>query len=60
MNVNPGGSVPAMPDTVIPLDNPDGHGGQPQKMTFDTDLLDDHPYKKFEGLPKGMKLILTE
>jgi hypothetical protein len=60
MNVNPGGNVPAMQDTIIPLDNPHGHGGKPQKMTFDTNLPDDHPYKKFEGLPKGMKVILAE
>jgi hypothetical protein len=59
MNVNPGGSVPAMRDTVIPLDNPYGHGGQPQMMTFDTDLPDDHLYKII-GLPKGMKVILAE
>ncbi|KAJ7221810.1 hypothetical protein C8J57DRAFT_1253925 [Mycena rebaudengoi] len=60
MNVNPGGKVPDMHDTVIPLDNPYGHGGKIQKMTFDKDLPADHPHKQFEGLPKGMKVILSE
>jgi hypothetical protein len=60
MNVNPGGNVPAMKDTIIPLNNPHGHGGEPQKMTFDNNLPDDHLHKKFEGLPKGMKVILAE
>ena len=60
MNVNPGGNVLAMQETIIPLDNPHSHGGKPQKMTFDTNLPDDHPYKKFEGLLKGMKVILAE
>lgn len=60
MNVNPGGKVPEMRDTVIPLDNPHGHGGQIQKMTYDKDLHKDDPNKRFEGLPKGMKVILAE
>jgi hypothetical protein len=60
MNVNPGGKVPDMQDTIIPQDNPHGHGGEVQKMVFDKDLPEDHPYKKFEGLPKGMKVILAE
>jgi hypothetical protein len=29
-------------------------------MTFDKNLPDDHPYKQYEGLPKGMKVILAE
>jgi hypothetical protein len=60
MNVNPGGKVPEMRDTVIPASNPHGHGGTIQKLTFDKNLPDDHPHKKFEGLPKGMKIILAE
>ncbi|KAJ7145025.1 hypothetical protein C8R46DRAFT_1232362 [Mycena filopes] len=60
MNVNPGGKVPEMRETTIPDDNPHGHTGKPQKMTFDKDLPEDHPYKKYEGLPKGMKVILAE
>ncbi|KAJ7489777.1 hypothetical protein B0H11DRAFT_1720118 [Mycena galericulata] len=60
MNVNPGGKVPEMRETVIPLDNPHGHGGKPQKMVFDNPLPDNHPHKKFEGQPKGMKVILAE
>jgi hypothetical protein len=60
MNVNPGGKVPEMRDTVIPLDNPHGHGGKVQKMMFDKNLPDDHPHKQYKGLPKGMKIILAE
>ncbi|KAJ7337389.1 hypothetical protein DFH08DRAFT_1014352 [Mycena albidolilacea] len=60
MNVNPGGKVPEMRDTIIPASNPHGHGGEIQKMTFDKNLPDNHPHKKFEGLPKGMKIILSE
>ncbi|KAJ7150019.1 hypothetical protein C8R43DRAFT_1088096 [Mycena crocata] len=54
------GKVPEMRDVIIPLDNPHGHGRQVQKMTFDKDLPEDHPHKKYEGLPKGMKVILAE
>ncbi|KAJ7440629.1 hypothetical protein B0H11DRAFT_2252749 [Mycena galericulata] len=32
MNVNPGGKVPEMRDTVIPDSNPHGHGGEVQKQ----------------------------
>ncbi|KAJ7128547.1 hypothetical protein C8R44DRAFT_732881 [Mycena epipterygia] len=60
MNVNPGGKVPEMRDTIIPDSNPHGHAGEAQKMTFDKNLPADHPYKEFEGLPKGMKVILAE
>jgi hypothetical protein len=60
MNVNPGGKVPEMRDTVIPLDNPHGHSGKPQKMVFDNPLPHNHPHKFFEGQPKGMKVILAE
>jgi hypothetical protein len=60
MNVNPSGKVPEMWETVIPHDNPHGHGSKIQKMTFDKDLPDDHPYKQYKGLPKGMKVILAE
>ncbi|KAJ7922645.1 hypothetical protein B0H13DRAFT_2655599 [Mycena leptocephala] len=45
MNVNPGGKVPEMQDT---------------KLVFDNPLPDNHPHKKFEGQPKGMKVILAE
>jgi hypothetical protein len=60
MNVNPGGKVPEMHNTIIPSDNPNGQGGKVQKMIFDANLPDDHPYKQFEGLPKGMKIVLAE
>ncbi|KAJ7794205.1 hypothetical protein B0H14DRAFT_3888832 [Mycena olivaceomarginata] len=60
MNVNPGGKVPEMRDTIIPDSNPHGHAGEAQKMTFDKICPTNHPYKEFEGLPKGMKVILAE
>jgi hypothetical protein len=60
MNVNPGGKVPEMHHMIIPLDNPHGHGGEIQKMMFNAHLPEVHPYKQFEGLPKGMKVILAE
>ncbi|KAJ7306254.1 hypothetical protein DFH08DRAFT_824702 [Mycena albidolilacea] len=60
MNVNPGGKVPEMCDTIIPFDNPHGQGGKVQKMVFDAKLPDGHPYKQFEGLLKGMKIVLAE
>jgi hypothetical protein len=60
MNVNPGGKVPEMRDTVILSDNPHGRGGQPQKMVFDNPLPANHSYKQFERQPKGMKVILAE
>ncbi|EIM80914.1 uncharacterized protein STEHIDRAFT_67794 [Stereum hirsutum FP-91666 SS1] len=58
--VNPAGGQPFLRDTIIPLDNPFGHGGKPQQLVFPTHLPDDHPYKKFEGKQKGMKVILEE
>ncbi|KAJ7690180.1 hypothetical protein B0H17DRAFT_1201760 [Mycena rosella] len=33
MNITPGGKVPTMRDTIIPLDNPHGHGGKVQTMS---------------------------
>jgi hypothetical protein len=60
MNVKPGGIVPKMQATEIPMDNPHGQGGKFQSMTFDENLPDDHKYKEFEGKPKGMKIILAE
>jgi hypothetical protein len=60
MNVNPGGKVPEMRETVIPLDNLHGHAGKPQKMVFDNPLPNNHPHKNFEGQPMGMKAILAE
>ncbi|KAJ6477742.1 hypothetical protein C8R45DRAFT_934397 [Mycena sanguinolenta] len=60
MNVNPGGKVPSVCDTIIPLNNPHGHGGKPQKMMFDQNLPENHPYHQYPGLPKGMKVILAE
>jgi hypothetical protein len=60
MNVNPGGKVPKMKDTIIPADNPFGKGGETQTLQFDDNLPADHPDKAFEGLPKGMRRILEE
>lgn len=60
MNVGPGGVQAVMRDTIIPADNPHGLGGNPQRMVFDEDLPDDHPYKEYEGRPKGMRVVLEE
>ncbi|EIW73824.1 hypothetical protein CONPUDRAFT_68340 [Coniophora puteana RWD-64-598 SS2] len=60
MNVGPGGRVRHMHDTIIPLGNPHGHGGELQSMQFPAHIPDNHPYKKFEGKPKGMRIILEE
>ncbi|KAJ7444970.1 hypothetical protein B0H11DRAFT_2203490 [Mycena galericulata] len=49
MNVNPGGKVPEMRDTVIPDSNPHGHGGEVQKMTFDKNLPANHPGVEGQG-----------
>lgn len=55
MNAGPGGkNVLNMHDTIIPLENPYGHGGQLQQMQFDSKLPETHLHKKFEGKPKGM------
>ena len=46
MNINPGGkNVPHMHNTVIPLSNQFGKGGQVQMMQFDDILPDDDPNK---------------
>ncbi|KIJ43691.1 hypothetical protein M422DRAFT_47764 [Sphaerobolus stellatus SS14] len=61
LNIGPGRkNVPHMQDTLILDDNPYGYGGQLQKMQFDNPLPSDHPYKDFEGQPKGIKVILEE
>ncbi|EIW81271.1 hypothetical protein CONPUDRAFT_26680, partial [Coniophora puteana RWD-64-598 SS2] len=60
MNVGPGGKQPIMNDTVIPISNKSGRGGLPQSFQFPLNLPDDHPHKKFEGQPKGMRVILEE
>ena len=61
MNVTPGGkAISNMRETEIPADNPHGLGGKIQKMQFDQELSADHPYKKFEGQAKGIKVILEE
>jgi hypothetical protein len=61
MNVNPGGKQRGMRDTVIPMDNPDPEKrGKIQKMIFPEDLPHTHPYYKFRGQPKGMKVVLEE
>ncbi|KAI0029008.1 hypothetical protein K488DRAFT_57317 [Vararia minispora EC-137] len=61
MNVHPGGTnPPSLHETIIPANNPFGKGGQPQAFLFPTSLAADHPYKGFEGKPKGMAVILEE
>lgn len=60
MNVNPEGAQGHMRDTIIPVSNPHGLSGKPQSMVFPSTLPDNHPYKKFEGQPKGMKVVLEE
>ena len=60
MNLYPGGKVSDMHDTIIPVDNPHGRGGQIQTMQFPIDLPDNHKYKDFKGQPKGIVEILEE
>ncbi len=61
LNIGPGGkNVPNMHDTVIPHDNPFRRGGLVQKMQFDDSLPSNHPFKEFEGKPKGIRVILEE
>jgi hypothetical protein len=60
MNVGPGGRQPMMHDTIVPHDNPFGHGGQPQSLIFPLNLPDSHPYNSHQGKPKGMQVILEE
>jgi hypothetical protein len=60
MNVGPGGKQPQMHNTVIPLDNPFRLGGLIQSLNYPPCLPDDHPHKKFEGQPKGMRVIAEE
>jgi len=57
MNINLGRkNVPHMHNTVIPLSNQFGKGGQVQTMQFDDILPDDDPNKRFQGQPKGIGL----
>ena len=60
MNVGPGGKQPQMHNTTIPLDNPFGLGGRVQSLNYPPCLPEDHPHKKFEGQPKGMRAIAEE
>jgi hypothetical protein len=60
MNVNPGGKQAIMHDTIIPADNPNGHAGKTQSMQFGARLPKGHPYKEFEGQPKGLRVVLEE
>lgn len=60
MNVNPGGKAPTMRDTIIPDNNPHGKGGQLQSMQFACPLPDNHPFKSYEGQPKGLRFVLQE
>jgi hypothetical protein len=60
MNIGPGGVASKMRDTIIPLDNPAGHGGRAQAMQFPDHLPEDDIYKDFEGKPKGIRRILEE
>ena len=60
MNVGPGRSQPHMRDTIIPMDNPFGHGGKVQSLVYPAHLPDDHEHKDYAGKPKGMKVVLDE
>jgi hypothetical protein len=60
MNINPGGKAPKMRDTTIPGNNPHGRAGGPQSMQFPCNLPPDHPWKSFEGQPKGIAQVLAE
>ncbi|CAK5267144.1 unnamed protein product [Mycena citricolor] len=61
MNLKPGGkNLLLFKDTIIPMSNPFGKGGQTQSFQFPAHLSDDDPYKKFEGQNKGMQLVLEE
>lgn len=61
MNVGPGGKQAHLRDTTIPEDNPYGRRCQPQQMVFPSTLPRNHPgFGKWEGQPKGMKVVLAE
>lgn len=61
MNVNPGGKQREMHSTFIPHNNPNpALRGMPQDMCFPLNLSLDHPFHKFRGQPKGMKIVLQE
>jgi transposase len=49
-----------MHNTIIPLDNPFGLGGRVQSFNYPPCLPEDHPHKKFQGQPKGMRVIAQE
>jgi len=60
MNIGLGGKQPQMHNTTIPLDNTFGLSGHIQSLNYPPYLPEDHPYKKFEGQPKGMHAITEE
>ena len=61
MNVGPGEKAASdIREIEIPADNPHGLGGKIQKMQFEKVLPEGHPYKKYEGQAKGIKVILVE
>jgi len=61
MNVGPGRkNTLNMHATIVPADNVHGQGGKIQTLQFDDNLPEGHLYKKFEGRPKGIKVILEE
>jgi hypothetical protein len=61
LNIKPGGkNTPDMHDTIIPLDNPCGRGGNSQSMQFPSKLPRNHPYLRFAGKPKGIAVVLEE
>ena len=60
MNLGPGRKQPLMRDSIIPPNNPFGHGGQMQAMNYPHYLPEDHPHKEFASKPKGMRVIAEE
>ena len=61
MNVGPGGkNITHMHSTVIPDDNPHGYAGELQFMQFDNLLPAGHVYQRYQGQPKGIRVILEE
>jgi hypothetical protein len=60
LNVGPGGKQPCMCNTTIPYNNQFGCEGQLQFPNYPNALPDDHPLKKLEGQPKGMRTITKE
>ena len=60
VNVGLSGKQPQMHNTSIPFDNPSGLGRHIQSLNYPPCLPEDHPHKKFEGQPKGMRVIVEE